>query len=168
MKKIIALIFIASFLSYCGYNLTGRGTVWPKHYRTLYISNFDNQTARANLDLFMIEAFKQEFIKRGRLQISSNLKQADLVLEGKILELEINPVSYDQKAGASSYLAKLKISVMLFAPESGTVFFKADSISREEQLNIDQQDFLSQEDQALQLIAEKFASSIAALILENF
>jgi hypothetical protein len=168
MRKIVLILVVLAAGVQCGYRLAGRGSAWPQSYRKIFIATFENRTSRSEVDQFFTAAFKKEFTRRGRLELVSEASQADLVLEGVILALEIHPLSYDSKADASSYLAKLHISVNLFAPRNGTVYYSSDDISKEEQLDIDQEDFNSQEQEALLKLAEKFASSVAVMIFENF
>jgi TolB-like protein len=169
MKRLLLLTIVTLLFSTgCGYRLSGRGRNLPPGAKTIVIPNFKNQTSRPQAEQFVTFAVRDEFIKRSRLRLSEGLANADLFLEGTIVDFTVTPVSYSEEGAANIYQVRLILNVRLIDMRNNETFFQKNWQSYQETYETDTDDFFSQETKSLTKIASKFASSIVASILENF
>lgn len=172
MKKLIVipalLAAIGIGLSNCGYKLTGFGNQVPEHIKTIVIPDFDNKTARYQLDQYITFAVKEEFIKRSDLTLADREARADAVLEGTINKFIVTPISYGDDASANLYKVTIAVDVRFIDLKTNEIIFEGKGISFSDTYEIDEDDFFSQETETLLKIAEEFAASIVTTILENF
>jgi hypothetical protein len=76
----------------CGYSF--RSPV-PSHLNTVYVATFDNETREFQLTQQLTERVINEFLSESRLQLVSDEDEADLVVQGAILNYEEEALSYD-------------------------------------------------------------------------
>ena len=172
MRKLIVIpVLLAAIgigLSNCGYKLTGFGNQVPEHIKTIVIPDFDNKTARYQLDQYITFAVKEEFIKRSDLMLADREGRADAVLEGTINRFDVTPISYGDDASANLYKVTIAVDVRFIDLKTNEIIFEGKGISFTDTYEIDEDDFFSQETETLLKIAEEFAASIVTTILENF
>jgi outer membrane lipopolysaccharide assembly protein LptE/RlpB len=172
MKKLIVipvlLVAIGISLSNCGYRLTGFGNQVPEHIKTVVIPDFDNKTARYQLDQYITFAVKEEFIKRSDLVLADREARADAILEGTITKFDVTPISYGEDASANLYKVTIVVDVRFIDLKTNEIIFEGKGVSFNDTYEIDDDDFFSQETETLLRIAEEFAASIVTTILENF
>ncbi|NIM13395.1 MAG: hypothetical protein GTO45_14870 [Candidatus Aminicenantes bacterium] len=172
MKKLIVIpVLLAAIgigLSNCGYKLTGFGNQVPEHIKTIAIPDFDNKTARYQLDQYITFAVKEEFIKRSDLVLADREARADAVLEGTINKFDVTPISYGDDASANLYKVTIAVDVRFIDLKTNEIIFEGKGISFTDTYEIDDEDFFSRETETLLKIAEEFAASIVTTILENF
>lgn len=172
MRKLIVIpVLLAAIgigLSNCGYKLTGFGNQVPEHIKTIVIPDFDNKTARYQLDQYITFAVKEEFIKRSNLALADREGRADAVLEGTINKFTVTPISYGDDASANLYKVTISVDVRFIDLKTNEIIFEGKGISFTDTYEIDEDDFFSQETETLLKIAEEFAASIVTTILENF
>ena len=152
----------------CGYRLSGSGKNLPPAAKTIAIPDFKNNTLRFQAEQFITQAIRDEMIRRSHLKLTENVTQADLVLEGKIQSFETIPLSYSDRAAANLYEVRISVDIRLIDQKKSELVFDGNNINFRHSYQTDQADFFSQETDALSQIAEKFASTIVASILENF
>jgi outer membrane lipopolysaccharide assembly protein LptE/RlpB len=172
MRKLIVIpVLLAAIgigLSHCGYKLTGFGNQVPDHIKKVVIPDFDNKTARYQLDQYITFAVKEEFIKRSDLVLADREGKADAVLEGTINRFDVTPVSYGDDASANLYKVTIAVDVRFIDVKTNEVIFEGKGINFSDTYEIDDEDFFSRETETLLEIAEEFAASIVTTILENF
>ena len=76
----------------CGYSF--RSPV-PSHLSTVYVATFDNETREFQLTQQLTERIINEFLSESRLELVSDEDEADLVVQGAILDYEEEALSYD-------------------------------------------------------------------------
>lgn len=173
---ILATLLMAVLLNNCGYRLSGFGKQIPDHIRTIAIPDFDNKTTRFQADQYLTFAVKEEFIKRSRLKLVETPDRADSILEGEITKFSVTPLSYSHDTNDTSanlYKINITISVRFVDLKTNNIIFEDNSISFNDTYDIAageeiDDDFFSQETDALLKIAEEFAASVVSTILENF
>jgi outer membrane lipopolysaccharide assembly protein LptE/RlpB len=170
-KRIFILVLLAAValgLSRCGYKLSGFGNQIPDHIKTVVIPDFDNKTARYQLDQYITFAVKEEFIKRSNLALVDREGRADAILEGTITKFDVTPLSYGEDASANLYKVSISVNVRFVDLKTNEIIFEGKGVSFNDTYEIDEDDFFSQETETLLKIAEEFAASIVTTILENF
>ena len=111
IRTLGVLLFGLALLSACGYNLVGRGTFLPKEIKTISIPIFQNTTPEPNLENDVSNQIRQKFITDGRLKVVEDSGQ--LLLTGKIISYNLQPVAYDANNNVSEYLILMDFHVVL-------------------------------------------------------
>ncbi len=153
----------------CGYHLRGSGTFLPPSIRTLSIPVFRNLTTRYELDVKLTRAVIDEMVARARITIVPDAAKADAVLEGEVLSFNANPVAFNNQARADNYNITVVAKITLTERVTKKTIFSNPSFIYNQAYDVPQgRDFESVQTEALDLIAEKFARSLVATILEGF
>jgi hypothetical protein len=85
----------------------------PSHARSIAIPVFRNKTLEYGAEEDVTRAVRHEFLRDGRLQVTRR-DEADLVLEGTIVEYEIIPAGFerDERATSSNVRATVNVSLL--------------------------------------------------------
>jgi outer membrane lipopolysaccharide assembly protein LptE/RlpB len=164
----VALLVI---LSGCGYALVGRANFLPPDIRTIQVPTFVNRTTRVELEQRVTSAVAEEIVSRARLQLVSSPSEAHVILRGVIQSFGITPVSFNEEGRATRYQAFVTAAIELVDHRSeDKPIWKNDQYIFRETYEIDpsQLDAFDQETRAIQQIAERFAESVVASLLEGF
>jgi outer membrane lipopolysaccharide assembly protein LptE/RlpB len=171
MKR-IALLLIALLLAGCGYALVGRANFLPSEIRTVQVPAFVNRTSRVELEQRVTQAVADEMVSRGRLRLVTDASEADVILRGVIQSFHITPVSFNEEGRATRYQAVVNAAIELVdhRDEKDEVLWKNEHYVYRETYEIEASAISSfdQETRAIQDIAERFAESVVANLLEGF
>jgi len=167
-KSLIILALIA--LAGCGYHLAGRGAFLPSHINKIGIPMFKNNTSKIELPQRLTEKVQEEFISRGKYEISSSSTEVDALLEGVILSYELHPGSTDSEGRATSYTVTIKTAITFKDLANDVILWQNENfLFREDfQISSSMEDYYNQEIEAIEISAEAFAKSIVSNILEGF
>lgn len=167
--KLLFIIALAALVG-CGYHLAGRGAFLPSHIQKIGIPMFKNNTSKMELPQVLTEKVQQEFISRGKFDISSSSADVDALLEGIILSYQLQPGSTDSEGRATSYTVTIRTEVIFKDLVKDIVIWQNENfIFREDfQISADMEDYYNQENEAIEISAEAFAKSIVSTILEGF
>lgn len=92
--KTYLLLGLVLFLSACGYRLEGRpANLSP--WRTIYVSVWKNPTSDIRFGEILAEALRERIELAGDLRLAPP-EEADLILRGEILSLQVGGLSYDE------------------------------------------------------------------------
>ena len=163
----LCLLAIIPFYINCGYHLSGAGNTLPEAEKTIAIPDFENASSSPDAQEYITFAIRDEFIKRSKLTLSSNISRSDLVLEGKIKSFTVKPLSYSNKT-ADLYSVILVLEVKLIDRVNNKIIFTAKDLRFSDSYDIDSSDFFSQQGATIDKIAKDIASTIVTGILENF
>ena len=154
----------------CGYALVGTGNILDPSIHTLYVPAFVNKTTRVELEQRVTQSVADEFVSRGRLRLVNNPKEADIILRGSMDTFNLSPVGFEQ-GRATQYQISITANIeLLDHRHEDKVLWKNDQYRFVEnyQVNLDSTDSFDQESRAIREIAQRFAQSLVANLLEGF
>jgi hypothetical protein len=153
----------------CGYSLRGTGSFLPPSVKKIQIPLFTNKTTRFELDKKLTQGVIDEFVTRGKVEITADAKLADAVLNGIILSFNAAPSGFSREGSADHYTIYIVTSVELVDVKSKAVIYSNPSYVFNEDYEVPQgKDFESVQTEALKKIAEKYARNLVITILEGF
>ena len=172
---LLLLIAVAMLSSIgCGYALVGRGTNIPDDVAKVFVSPFENQTTRSEIEQFITSAVSNELVTRQRFTIVNTVDSADAIIDGKITTFRATPITFDADGRALEYETTIIASVTFKrAPpsegEDGEVLWSNSRYLFKETYDLDASDeFFDQENIALDDTAELFAKTMVSDLLEGF
>lgn len=166
----LGLAAVVLSLSACGYRLRGMGTFLPAYIKTVSVPMFRNLTTRFQLDLKLTQAVIDEIISRGKVSVVTDNSKADALLSGEILAFNVAPIGFTPgKATADRFNIYVVAKIILRDNVHKKVIFANPTYTYQEEYEVPEgSDFESQESQALDKIAVKFARQLVITILEGF
>lgn len=171
MRRLLAAAAAASLLSGCGYSLVGTGKGWlPDDIRTVWVPAFINDTPVVGLEQRFTAAVLRELSARGRLKPAAALDQADAVLSGRISGYSLQPVRFDAQGRALEYQVLITARITLADRKSGKVLFDEPAFLFRQPYNVPVtgSSYFNPENLAIDTMAQPFARSVVATILEGF
>ena len=123
--KILAVLVAGVMLSVgCGYHVSGRADLLPKHVRKIAIPAFANATSRYQLTQKLPQSITREFISRTRYEVVADPNTADAVLQGAITNYFSFPTVTDAELGRASGVQVIVVmEIRLTDRKSGAVLF---------------------------------------------
>ena len=167
----------------CGYALVGRGTVVDPDIKRIGVPLFVNTSGKAGLELKITQSVIEELLKRGRFDVVSDSTGVNALVSGEISGYRASPVGFSEagddgagKAGAgpTSQASRYEISVTAKIKYTKTgvdePIWANDNFPFKEEYDLgsDPSTFLDREGQALDRLADQFARSLVASMLEAF
>lgn len=120
-KCVLALLAVISIVaSGCGY--TTQSTLDPK-FQTIFVSAFYDKTPQYGLQAPLTNALIRKFMTDGRLQVVRQ-DEADLMLEGVILDYSLKGLTFDQEDRVTQFLAVVSGGARLTDTETGEVIWE--------------------------------------------
>lgn len=156
-------VISALFIGGCGY-------YWPHVYegpnRTVYMPNWKNRTNRLGLDFQIYQSLSRWFQKSEAITLTKSKEQADLILAGEVISIDVPGVSWNASSSATSIKAKLMVRYVLKDLKSGEILWEVPK-----QQFVEDYDALSfnstAEQEALDLIIEDMSERIYLGTLER-
>jgi hypothetical protein len=173
MKRLLIpnLLAVLCLSPGCGYRLSSRSTLLPKHVKTIAIPAFGNATTRYQLAQRIPAALTREFIARTRYQVVPDPSAADAILEGSVLNYLGYPVVFDPATGrASTVQIHVILTITLRDRASGAVLWVNPNLEIREryEISVDQRAYLEESDVALDRASREVARRVVSVILEAF
>lgn len=119
MKKlgIVISLFITIFLiTSCGYR---NPYVYHGDKQTVYINSWKNRTSELGLDAQIYQSLVKWFEKSGSISVTRNRKDADLILGGEIISINLPSLSYGSGNDATEVKLKLRTRYVLKDKQTG-------------------------------------------------
>ena len=180
-------VFVALFLSACGYHVGGTASQMPPGLKVIAVPALKNDTPRYRIEQRMTEAVVHEFIARTKYRIVSSEDSADAVLHGEITSFEAIPAVFDTTptttpnsttvptvntttARATTMLVSVHVKVSLQERETNKVLYKNDDYLFREpyEISTDPSKFFDEQGPALERMSRDFAARLVSDVLENF
>jgi len=168
--RLVLLIVLMSTVTSCGYSLVGRGAFLPEYIQTVAIPTFVNRTSQFEVEIRLTDAVATEFISRGNFRVIGEAQDADAVLLGEITSFRAYPVQLDVKDQARQYQITITARVTFTDLVQNTILFANNAylFRGEFILQEDPGRFFDVRNIAIDEIAQEFARSVVASILEGF
>jgi len=153
----------------CGYSLRGTGSFLPASIKRIRIPIFKNLTTRFELDLKLTQGVIDEFVARGKVEVTQDDQMADAVLTGEILVWNVTPVAFSGQARADRYTITVAARIVLKNNKTQQLIFSNPYLSYQEEYAVPPgSDFEASETDAMTKVAESFARTLVINILEGF
>ena len=173
----VLMLAAAAGSSGCGYTLAGRGSFLPSYIRTIGLPLFSNITPVPDVEHKITDAVRAELIGRGRYQIVQERTGVDAVLTGEILNIGIVPAAFNSNQQATRYAITVVAKIEFRDLKTDKVLWQNPALAFTEQYDVtssvasapgDVTQFLGQNQNALQRVANEFARTVVSAILEAF
>ncbi|MGA7146292.1 MAG: LPS assembly lipoprotein LptE [Desulfobacterales bacterium] len=160
-------IFIAIFLTACGYHFAGSGSL-PGGIQSIAVEILKNRTSETGLENTITNDLIYEFIRRGKT-VQKNIKKADAVLSGVIESSRITTISRQQQQSAIERQIQITLSLKLTRAD-GRVIWSASGISDYEAYNVatGQQATETNKQRAIKTLSKRLAEKVHNRLTENF
>ncbi|MCC6144941.1 MAG: LptE family protein, partial [Candidatus Hydrogenedentes bacterium] len=104
----------------CGYST--QSTLDPK-YQSIFVSAFYDQSKEYDLQAPLTNAVIRKFLTDGRLDVVKQ-DEADLLLEGSILDYKLNGLTYDQDDNVTQFIVVVTAAVRLTDSATGEILWQ--------------------------------------------
>jgi len=157
----------------CGYGLVGRGGGLDPSIKRIGVPLFRDGTGRSSLDQKITQRVTEELLKRGKVDIVQSIEGVDAIVDGEIVSYQVQPVGFSGGATtttASRYSITLTARVRYFKPGAPDPIWENTAfVFRDEyDLGSDPSTFFDREDQGVDRLAQAFARSLVAAMLDAF
>ena len=168
----LALLFLGATPG-CGYGLVGRGGGFDPSIKKIGVPLFKDSTGKINLDMKITQKVTEELLKRGKIDVVQTLEGVDAILEGEILSFQEVPVGFSggtTSTTASRYAITLTARVKYYKPGEAVPIWQNDAFSYRDEYDLgsDANSFFDRADQGVDRLAQAFARSLVAAMLEAF
>jgi len=155
----------------CGYHTTETAVRLPSDLHTIYVPGIVNRSQTYRVGQTLTEAVVRELRARTNYRIVTvNDGSADATLSGTVTNVFTAPLTYDSVTGRiSSSLVAVMLNASLVAKDGKVLWSNPNFVYREQyQESIDTRTFFEEAGPAMQRIANSFAKTLVADILEAF
>jgi hypothetical protein len=135
--NLLILSVLVIIFSGCGYTTS---SLLPPDLNSIHVANFANKIDptkeitdkraaffyRPGLETDITRKTIDDFIYDGHLDVK-NKKEADLLLEGDLVDLEQYPLSYSKGGDVEEYRVEIFVNLKLFNNRTGKLMWKEDS-----------------------------------------
>ncbi len=169
-----AIVFLALLVGAgCGYALVGHGTVQNPGIKRIGVPLFRDATAKPGLDQKITQHVIEELLKRGHFDVVQDRTGVDAVVEGELLRYEASPVGFSDsgtRTQANRYAITLTARVRYLKTGETEPIWSNESFQFRDEYDVsaDAATFFDREEQAIDRIAQSFARSLVAAMLEAF
>jgi hypothetical protein len=158
----------------CGYALAGRGTVVDPSIKRIGVPLFKDRTGKPGLDQKITQNVIQELLKRGRFDVVQEGAGVDAIVDGELLRYDATPVGFsdegENRTQASRYAVILTARVRYAKVGAEEPIWENANFRQHDEYDIgeDPETFFDREEQAIDRLAQSFARSLVAAMLEAF
>jgi hypothetical protein len=125
----IAVVGVALVVAGAGCGYTTRASL-DEQYQTIFVPAFRNVSREYDLQAPLTDAVIRKFLADDRLEVV-NADQADLVMEGVVLDYDLRGLTYDEEDRVTQYLCVVTAGVRVSDAETGEVLWQERSMSGE-------------------------------------
>jgi len=155
----------------CGYHTSGSAVLLPSDLHTLYVPTIVNNSQSYRFGQILTEAVVRELRTRTNYRVvTTNDGTADATLSGNITNVFTAPLTYDPSTQriASSMVA-VGISAKLTGKDGKVLWSNPNFLYREQyEESTDTRTFFEEAGPAVQRVANSFAKTLVADMLETF
>ncbi|MEO8189442.1 MAG: LptE family protein [Acidobacteriota bacterium] len=171
---VVVVLLVLSFLTLegagCGYSLVGTSSTLPPTIKAVQFQTLLNQTSRVGVEQRLSREITRELASRGRFSVQSGAAGADAVLTGAVIGFDFYPVAFDEQGRAKEYQVRITARVSLKSTADEKVLWENPSYSFQENYSFSTSaaSYVDRENEAIDRVAERFAESLVANLLEGF
>jgi len=155
----------------CGYHTSGNANRLPTDLHTIFVPGIANASQTYHVGQTFTEAIIQELRSRTNYRIvTTNDGTADATLSGTINSVYIAPLTYDSVTGRiSSSLVVVTLNASLTAKDGKVLWSNPNFLYRDQyQESVDAASFFEEAAPAVQRMANSFAKTLVANMMEAF
>lgn len=127
--RAVGFVSVLTLVSLTGCGYTTKSSLDPQ-YQSIFVSAFQNQSREYDLQAPLTNAISRKFITDNRLRVVDP-DEADLLLEGVILDYRLKGLTFDQNDDVTQYLVIVTAGVRLTDNHTGTVLWEDRLVSGE-------------------------------------
>jgi hypothetical protein len=186
---VMLLVLCACFsLGSCGYHVAGHSSTLPKTIHVIAVPTFENKTTTYRIEQKLTAATIHEFLAKTRYRVISDPNGGDGVLRGKVLSVEITPLTFQTTsptptssiAQATTMLVIMKCDITFTERDTEKVLYHNDNFvfRNEYELGSATQNtdvteanvrsFFQESDPAFDRMSQDFAARLVAAVTENY
>ena len=128
-----ALGLLALMLSGCGYHFAAEGSGLPPKAKTIYVAKFSNRTRLTGINDQLMRYIKDEIANHKRLELVDSPSQADLVLSGEVMYVEMLPGAANSVGEPIIYTQTLSANATLTDAHTHQVIWRTSGITGQDQ-----------------------------------
>jgi hypothetical protein len=173
MLLLVAAVAIAG--AGCGYALAGRGNALPPHIRIIGVPGLTNLSTTPGIEEVISREIRQEMSGRGGIRVLPEEGNADGVLTGSIVSVNLQPVVVSDARQVSQVTLVVIANVEFRDKKDNKVLWSNARLQAMETYNIDPNSnavdaaaLFRQDTNAMQRLAKVVARSIVTQIFEAF
>jgi outer membrane lipopolysaccharide assembly protein LptE/RlpB len=180
-RPLLALLLLTLTFAGCGYHVAGHNNSLPKSIHVIAVPAMENKTTTYRIEQRLTAATIHEFLAKTTYHVVSDPNAGDAVLRGKILSVEILPLTFisgpagseipsSNNVQATSMLITMKCEITFTDRATGKVLFHTDNyvFRNEYELSSDIKTFFQESDPAFERMSQDFASRLVASVTENY
>jgi hypothetical protein len=153
----------------CGYHFANKGDSLHSDIKKIAIPFFINKTFEPRVEIFITDAFVDEFLKRGKIRIVKS-EDADATILGKIKSFKTYPISFDDIDRVLEYRATVVLDITLKRNDTGQIIWESFGIKDEQEYAVSSNRTTTyfNKKEAIKKIAKDMAEDIHNSIFEDF
>ena len=154
--RLIILVSLVALLGGCGYYFPH---VYEGPDRTIYMPQWKNRTSQLGLDTEIYQSLSRWFQKSRAINMSKDKAQADMILAGEIVYIELPSVAWGGDARTTDVKVRLGVRYVLKDLQSGKILWEVpDELWTEDYSTRD--DNITAEQEALKQIIDDLSERI--------
>jgi len=163
-------VLVAATLTGCGYTLVGKTSTLPPSIRVIRFQTLANKTTRVGVEQRLSSEVAKELASRGRFSVQAGATGADADLAGEVTGFDLFAVAFDDAGRAKEYQVRITAHVSLKTLPDEQVLWENPSFTFQENysLTTSAASYVDRENEAIDRVAERFASSLVSSLLEGF
>jgi hypothetical protein len=107
---LVLFISLAVFTGGCGYYFPH---VYDGPKKTIYMPQWKNRTSQLGFDAKIYQSLSRWFQKSNSIELTKNREDADLILAGEIVSIDLNSVSWSADARSTTTKVVFKVRYVL-------------------------------------------------------
>lgn len=121
-RYVMILCLVAGLLAGgCGYYFPH---VYDGPAKTIYMPNWKNRTSQLGLDAEIYQTLSRWFQKSGSITLTKNRDEADMILAGEIVNIDLPSVSWDADARTREAKVRLVVRYILKDIQSDNILWE--------------------------------------------
>ncbi len=122
------MVMMLCFVCSCGYHLAGLNNGNSDGIQSVAVSLFSNETTEPNIEFMFTQALRDEFLKRGRIKLTSEEK-ADAIFKGRVIRIYTTDVAHTGVEQTSETRIFVTVDVKCEDKRSGEIIWQDNQLT---------------------------------------